>query len=403
MKLYKFTKLEYGLDIIKNNRLYLNIPEEFNDPFDCDLKTDESASREASNLIVNYFDFKDLYLLFSSGQTLDLFELGFVKKVLEKGKLFKTTLALYPRYVRQQFIDDYIRTHKTPRNVAALEERRSNYFFTIKKTMEDIRTRTLIYCFSTRKDSILMWSHYANQHNGYCLVFKSLNGFLYQAKKSMRESINIGRNFCDKVHVSEHIGPKFKFCDVIYGETSALIDPFLYFPQYVSKCKIANEQERLDFFEKLERHHLEKGACWEYEQESRLLLPNPMSWITGEKIEYTKHQRLFYYDFSQLVGVVFGSRMSQENRNRIKEIIDEKIESRLTAASSEDRRFKFVYFQTKLSSKERKLELEPLEINSLSTHVKKTDATFDREYEEWKKGWCLEFSGPGSARKTYVV
>ena len=257
--------------------------------------------------------------------------------------------------------------------------------------------------FSKTPDNYLMWSHYANQHNGYCLVFKSLNGFLYQAKKSMRESINIGRNFCDKVHVSEHIGPKFKFCDVIYGETSALIDPFLYFPQYVSKCKIANEQERLDFFEKLERHHLEKGACWEYEQESRLLLPNPMSWITGEKIEYTKHQRLFYYDFSQLVGVVFGSRMSQENRNRIKEIIDEKIESRLTAASSEDRRFKFVYFQTKLSSKERKLELEPLEINSLSTHVKKTDATFDREYEEWKKGWCLEFSGPGSARKTYVV
>ena len=257
--------------------------------------------------------------------------------------------------------------------------------------------------FSKTPDNYLMWSHYANQHNGYCLVFKSLNGFLYQAKKRMRESINIGRNFCDKVHVSEHIGPKFKFCDVIYGETSALIDPFLYFPQYVSKCKIANEQERLDFFEKLERHHLEKGACWEYEQESRLLLPNPMSWITGEKIEYTKHQRLFYYDFSQLVGVVFGSRMSQENRNRIKEIIDEKIESRLTAASSEDRRFKFVYFQTKLSSKERKLELEPLEINSLSTHIKKTDAAFDREYEEWEKGWCLEFSGPGSARKTYVV
>lgn len=257
--------------------------------------------------------------------------------------------------------------------------------------------------FSKKPDNYLMWSHYANQHNGFCLIFKSLNGFLYQAKKRMREKINIERNFCDKVHISEHIGPKFKFRDVIYGETSALIDPFLYFPQYVSECKITNEQERLDFCEKLERHHLEKGVCWEYEQESRLLLPNPMSWITGGKIEYTKYQRLFYYDFSQLVGVIFGSRMGQENRNRIKEIIDEKIDSRLATASNEDRRFKFVYFQTKLSSKERKLELEPLEINSLSTHIKKTDALFDREYEEWKKGWCLEFSGPGSARKTYVI
>lgn len=257
--------------------------------------------------------------------------------------------------------------------------------------------------FSKAPDNYLMWSHYANRHNGYCLIFKSLNGCLYQAKNRMRENINIERNDSSKLHVTEHVGPKFHFCDVIYEENSAVIDPFFYFPQYVSQYKITSEQERHIFFEKLERHYLEKGACWAYEHESRLLLPNPMSWITGGKVEYTKHQRLFYYDFSQLVGVIFGSKMSQESRSRIKEIIDEKIDSRSRSVSEGERFFKFVYFQTKLSSKERKLELEPLEINSLSTHIKRDDASFEREYEEWKKGWCLEFSGSGSARKTYVV
>ena len=266
-----------------------------------------------------------------------------------------------------------------------------------------LKEKRYFVSFSKTPDNYLMWSHYANQHDGFCLIFKSLNDCLYQAKKQMREKINIERNFGIQVHVSEYIGPKFKFCDVIYGEKSALIDPFFYFPQYVSKCKVENEQERLVFFEKLERHYLEKGACWGYEHESRLLLPNSMSWITGGKVEYTKYQRLFHYDPSQLVGIIFGSRMTQENRSRIKEIVDEKIDSRLTAASNEKRFFKFVYFETKLSSKERKLELEPLEINSLSTHIKNDDASFEREYEEWKKGWCLEFSGPGSARKTYVV
>ena len=259
--------------------------------------------------------------------------------------------------------------------------------------------------FSRNANNYLMWSHYANKHIGYCLIFKSIDDCLYQAKDGARTSIEIKSYHSNKVHITENIGPKFKFHDVIYGESKSSIDPFCYFPEYVNKCCIENDEERIDFFNQLERHYLEKGTCWEYEQESRLLLPSPnsCSWFTGCQYEYTKYQRLFHYDSSQLVGVVFGSRLEKNDKKRIKEIIDEKIDFRLVSESTNKRFFKFVYFQTKLSSKERKLELEPLEINSLSTHVKKTDAAFDREYEEWKKGWCLEFSGPGSARKTYVV
>ena len=256
--------------------------------------------------------------------------------------------------------------------------------------------------FSKTPDNYLMWSHYANRHDGFCLIFKSLDGCLFQAKNGMKKQIDVKNDYGIKINVSESIAPKFKFYDVVYGNDSATIDPFGYFPKYVNDCQFADEKERMDFFKGLERHHLEKGSCWEYEQESRLLLPTPGSWITGNNVEYTKYQRLFHYDPSQLVGIIFGSRMSQENRNRIKEIVDEKIDSRLNSTSNNDRFFKFVYFQTKLSSKERKLEIEPLEINSLSHCVRSDDATFEQEYKEWEKGWCLEFNGPGSAKKVYI-
>ncbi len=258
--------------------------------------------------------------------------------------------------------------------------------------------------FSRNANNYLMWSHYANKHNGYCLIFKSIDNSLYQAKDRMRTSIDIKDANCNKVHISENIGPKFKFCDIIYGESTSSIDPFCYFPEYVCKCCIENNEERIDFFNKLERHHLEKGACWEYEQESRLLLPSPnsCSWLTGCQYEYTKHQRLFHYDSSQLVGVIFGSRLGKNDKKRIKEIIDEKIAFRLDSGSYNKRFFNFAYFQSKLSTKERKLEIEPIEINSLSRCVKKEDDLFSQEYERWQSGWGIEFDGPGSAKRITV-
>lgn len=258
--------------------------------------------------------------------------------------------------------------------------------------------------FSKAPDSYLMWSHYANKHNGFCLIFKSIDDSLYQAKDGMRTSIEIKDANSNKVHITENIGPKFKFRDIIYGESTSSIDPFCYFPEYVNKCCIENDEERIDFFNKLERHHLEKGACWEYEQESRLLLPSPnsCSWLTGCQYEYSKHQRLFHYDSSQLVGVIFGSRLQKNDKKRIKEIIDEKIALRLDFGSYNKRFFNFAYFQSKLSTKERKLELEPIEINSLSRCVKKEDGLFSQEYERWQSGWGIEFDGPGSAKRITV-
>lgn len=238
--------------------------------------------------------------------------------------------------------------------------------------------------FSKSPDNYLMWSHYANQHNGYCLIFTSLDGGLYQSKDSIKESIKvcekdvIGNRSKPKIHLTEHVGNKFEFYDVVYGDSSESVDPFCYFPEYVNQIHLTDESERLDFFNKLEHHYLEKGACWEYEQESRLLLSGPSSWIVGNGVEYTKHQRLFHYDTSQLVGIIFGSRLCANDRNRIREIIDEKQKSF------------FAYFQSSLSSKERKLVLDPIEIRFASSGVSRNDPSFNKLYRLWIKEHGLD-------------
>ena len=49
--------------------------------------------------------------------------------------------------------------------------------------MERIRKQLGIFCMThpNQKDNILMWSHYANHHTGFCLEFKTANVFFGKA------------------------------------------------------------------------------------------------------------------------------------------------------------------------------------------------------------------------------
>ena len=46
----------------------------------------------------------------------------------------------------------------------------------IKEFIENFKKETLrISCFSSRLDSIVMWSHYASNHTGYCVEYNLKN------------------------------------------------------------------------------------------------------------------------------------------------------------------------------------------------------------------------------------
>ena len=231
-------------------------------------------------------------------------------------------------------------------------------------------------CFSKTKDEYLMWSHYADQHRGLSLIFLPEKNALRQRSDSIRNRITIGS-------VTETIGNRFRFRDVGYKETVLLNDGFDYFPADVCrKYSFSSEEERINFVEHKERYILEKSKCWEYEQEVRLLLPAPSGWAAG-KIEYSKNQRLFHYDTTQLVGIIFGSRTTEDVKNRVMEIVSDK---QLMLAKKGDLNASpniFMFFQAQMSNFERLLNVVPIGGNFAGDFIKPSEPCFNNFYRRW--------------------
>ena len=56
----------------------------------------------------------------------------------------------------------------------------------IDNVLKEMRKTVLASCFGSTYDSLLMWSHYASKHKGFCLIFRSIDGCLYQNKNNKR-------------------------------------------------------------------------------------------------------------------------------------------------------------------------------------------------------------------------
>lgn len=118
-----------------------------------------------------------------------------------------------------------------------------------------------LYCLSRIPDSILMWSHYASDHQGYCLEFEATD------------------------HTS------------VFGEAQ----PVLY----------SDDHPNVDFFntpndKQVDLIFLTKYTGWAYEQEWRI-------------IDFQNGPGLRTYPSQHLTGVIFGLRMPEDDKTRIKE------------------------------------------------------------------------------------
>lgn len=254
--------------------------------------------------------------------------------------------------------------------------------------------------FSKTADNYLMWSHYANKHNGYCLILRSIDGGIYQSHNTCRKGISRNTPNSFSPHMSYGIQQKFEMTDVIYNDDEANVDAFLCFPEYVGGHKFENEYERISHCKQLQKPFLEKNSCWSYEQETRLLLHAPYAWLFGENIEYTKYERLLHYDSSHLVGIVLGHKMSNEDKSRIKEIVCEKMENRHKNELGKDvrRLFDFVLFEAELSPQKRSVEIVPKEIYGGIKILTPKDESFRKQYDEWKQGYCIEIKGTSGSK-----
>ncbi len=135
--LYKYTSVARALEVLLTGEVYFSHRRELNDPFDgkqtLDLSTCEKR-KEAIKLANSEF-----------------------KEHEEKGHDMSSMLSGRSREEHQErLVEDNDYTNSQ-----------------VQKLAEDIEDagNMGIYCFSRKNDSIIMWAHYANNHQGCCLEF----------------------------------------------------------------------------------------------------------------------------------------------------------------------------------------------------------------------------------------
>lgn len=137
-----------------------------------------------------------------------------------------------------------------------------------RKILHDTLAEVGVYCLSELNDNILMWSHYANCHRGYCLVFRS----------------HLVRGASGVAQLTASALP------IIYSDVYPVVNPI-----------IDNNKERL------EKSILTKSNEWSYEKEWR-------------SIDHEGGSGIKKIDPSFIVGVIFGCRISTEDEKILRDL-----------------------------------------------------------------------------------
>lgn len=163
-KLYKYLSgNDWDIKNLKNNNLIASNPSEFNDPF----------------------EFK-----FSLGSNL-----GEFKEMLKSGTFGKEGCEMVEKYEDKELINYYKATFGATRDKLIKE-----------------KNKLRVCCLSEKKDNILMWSHYANGHKGFCIeydiedIFKKFNGiFPVNYSEELPELENNGEKGISKYFYTKSI------------------------------------------------------------------------------------------------------------------------------------------------------------------------------------------------------
>ena len=274
----------------------------------------------------------------------------------------------------------------------------------IKKVIKLYRPKSrYTVSFSKKNDDVLLWSHYASKHKGFCLVFKAIDGFLYQDEKRIIKSIHrtppngIGQSSsCD-------VPSKFNFRKINYVSQIEMLDAARFLPGNVWDGLLADEDERLRFMDENESKTLEKHICWSYEDEYRLVLNEPTPWLFGDHFDYSQEERLMHFQPTQLVGIIFGALMDQKLKDRIREIVYNRM-IKIYMNCKGCAVFDFVIFEAAISNTSREVKVTPIEIRGPNFSIFQTDVKFELSYKYWEDGWAIPFdeTGRGASRKQFI-
>jgi len=220
-----------------------------------------------------------------------------------------------------------------------------------------------VACFSQTFSNSAMWSHYAGNHSGCCLVFKPKirQG---QSFLSLTGPIGCGTNgvirsesdyLLERVSYANDV-QEIEFFNKI-GRFSAdhLMDHWFQSPDgAISPLASHLEDENQDEWRRMHWNAfnsplLRKLKDWEREAETRIVLTDMLS------LHDLPEDRVFTYDYNVLDGIIFGLKVSIQDKLKIMRIVDEKL-------SGANRHYPFRFFQAHYDSRSAQIEAVPMNL-----------------------------------------
>lgn len=208
-----------NLDAFLNDKLYYSVPNHFNDPYDnmISINIDNLRNEIISSLNANMDDY------------LKQSDFGIIGNQIARSA--------------------WICSDKTVgRFIEKAEEYAKELQYKLKENMK-------IICFSEVFDSILMWSHYADCHKGFCLGYKKENIIKAKSYDSKDNAIQLKTDLLKVEYKNRMPSASSDFIrDYIHSESNPLIDD------------ITKDYQKL-----LREFIVTKCSEWNYEKEWRLV------------------------------------------------------------------------------------------------------------------------------------
>jgi hypothetical protein len=235
------------IENLSKNQIFFNDPNEFNDPFD---------------------SMYDIYFEGDKQQFIDHFERNNCPNITSiceiNGEAIETC-----RCSPETILTDMVKNGKITQEGGLYKSTKK-----WEEQMDEIKLPTA--CFSVNCRNILLWSHYANYHQGVCLIYKS-EGDDYKIK--------LGTQWARFQHVS-------------YDKDNNV-------PTRKNMLKEEEKNKVIDFV-------LTKASCWGYEEEYRIILRDAEKKCKIEK-----------YEKEHLAGIIFGLKVNFCDAHRVyKTIVD---------------------------------------------------------------------------------
>ena len=224
--LYRYCSVERAESLLTQGRVFFPCAMDFNDPFDCGVKMVFNASR--------------------------------LKRERYNRELIRQKAPQMARRFRNR--------------LARKAADRESFEEAEKRFLSRVRRSVGILSMSARRDSLLMWSHYADKHAGLCLEFRRVGDFMVRA------------------------------LPVVYS----LDYPELDFFQVEGLVHREDEVGAAAQRRVVERIYLSKSKDWEYEQEWRIVDP-----VAGRGFQP--------FPSEVLSGITFGCRTSPDDQRRVRE------------------------------------------------------------------------------------